>query len=123
MENTENRGTLPGKQKKKKSVARRIVGIALLLLLLYLVYFIVGMSAPFLPLAKTSPGTRDPASYRGDGTPWVERASKRFRTAFSSEPHPVSAEETWMDLMKLGPSPSGVTGRSSLMVALPKPAM
>ena len=75
MENTENRGTLPGKQKKKKSVARRIVGIALLLLLLYLVYFIVGMSAPFLPLAKTAPGTRDPASYRGDGTPWVERAS------------------------------------------------
>ena len=75
MENTDNRGTLPGKQKKKKSAARRIVGIALLLLLLYLVYFVVGMAAPFLPLAGTAPGTRDPASYRGDGSPWVERAS------------------------------------------------
>ena len=75
MENTENRGTFPGKQKKNKSVARRIVGVALLLLLLYLVYFIAGMSIPFLPLAGTAPGTRDPASYRGDGTPWVERAS------------------------------------------------
>ena len=75
MENTENRGTIPGKQKKNKSVARRIVGVALLLLLLYLVYFIAGMSIPFLPLAGTAPGTRDPATYRGDGAPWVERAS------------------------------------------------
>ncbi len=77
MEKTERRGSpdLPRKQKKKKSVARRIVGIALLLLLVYLVYFIVGMTVPFLPLERTAPGTRDPASYRGDGTPWVERAS------------------------------------------------
>ena len=75
MDKTEGRGNLPAKQKKKKSVARRIVGYALLLLLLYLVYFILGMTLPFLPLAKTAPGTRDPASYRGDGTPWVERAS------------------------------------------------
>ena len=63
------------KKGKKRSVPRRIVGGALLLLLVYLVYFIVGMSAPFLPLAKTEPGTRDPASYRGNGTPWVERAA------------------------------------------------
>ena len=75
MDKSEKWDSVPAKQKKKKSVARRVVGYALLLLLLYLVYFIVGMSAPFLPLAKTAPGTRDPASYRGDGTPWVERAS------------------------------------------------
>ena len=75
MDKSEKWDIVPAKQKKKKSVARRVVGYALLLLLLYLVYFIVGMSAPFLPLAKTAPGTRDPASYRGDGTPWVERAS------------------------------------------------
>ena len=75
MDKSEKWDSVPAKQKKKKSVARRVVGYALLLLLLYLVYFIVGMSVPFLPLAKTVPGTRDPASYRGDGTPWVERAS------------------------------------------------
>jgi len=63
------------KEKKKKSVARRIVRAALLLLLLYVVYFCVGAFSPFLPLKKTAPGTRDPASFRGDGTPWVERAS------------------------------------------------
>ncbi|MBO4283890.1 MAG: phospholipase D family protein [Clostridia bacterium] len=63
------------KKNKKKSVPRRVVGVALLLLLAYLIYFIVGMSAPFLPLAKTAPGTRDPASYRGNGAPWVERAA------------------------------------------------
>ena len=70
MDKSEKWDSVPAKQKKKKSVARRVVGYALLLLLLYLVYFIVGMSVPFLPLAKTAPGTRDPASYRGDGTPW-----------------------------------------------------
>ena len=76
MDNSETRGTpVPRKQKKKKSAARRIVGITLLLLFLYLVYFVVGMCVPFLPLESTAPGTRDPASYRGDGTPWVERAS------------------------------------------------
>ena len=76
MDNSETRGTpVPRKQKKKKSAARRIVGITLLLLFLYLVYFVVGMCVPFLPLESTAPGARDPASYRGDGTPWVERAS------------------------------------------------
>ena len=76
MDNSKSRGTpVPRKQKKKKSVARRIVGIALLLLFLYLVYFIVGMSVPFLPLKRTSEGVRDPAFYRGDGSEWIERAS------------------------------------------------
>ena len=76
MDNSKSRGTpVPRKQKKKKSATRRIVGITLLLLFVYLVYFIVGMCVPFLPLKRTAPGTRDPASYRGDGTPWVERAS------------------------------------------------
>ena len=76
MDNSETRGTpVPRKQKKKKSAARRIVGITLLLLFLYLVYFVVGMCVPFLPLESTAPGARDPASYRGEGTPWVERAS------------------------------------------------
>ena len=65
----------PRKRAKKKSVPRRIVGGALLLLLVYLVYFIVGAIVPVLPLKKTAPGTRDPASYRGDGSVWVERAA------------------------------------------------
>lgn len=66
---------VPRKKAKKKSVPRRIVGCAFLLLLLFLVYFCVGMTASVLPLKKTAEGKRDPASYRGNGTPWVERAS------------------------------------------------
>ena len=65
----------PGKKGKKKSVARRIVGIALLLLFLFLVYFCLGMTLSVLPLKKTADGVRDPASYRGNGDPWVERAA------------------------------------------------
>ena len=55
MDKSEKWESVPAKQKKKKSVARRIVRAALLLLLVYLVYFIVGMSVPFLPLARTAP--------------------------------------------------------------------